>query len=93
MIYLTGRNPTAETLVHELLHGATFNTILDHFEGNLSGPNQIETSRAIERIEALMDQFLTLNIDEISPDARNSCLDAVAAMEAWYTKTDVSPAM
>ena len=62
-------------------------------KGNLVGPNQIETSRAIERIEALMDQFLTLNIDEISPDARSSYLDAVAAMEAWYTKTDVSPAM
>ena len=52
-IYLT--NGTTETLVHELIHAATFETLLNHYD---SGKTDPVTKEAITRLESLMDSFL-----------------------------------
>lgn len=47
-------NPSTETMVHELVHAATFETILAYYNGDNLHP---ETKAAVMRIEALMGQF------------------------------------
>jgi hypothetical protein len=48
-----------ETLVHELIHAATFNTVYNSLNGSASE----EQMDAVERIEALMDQFINMDYD------------------------------
>src|SRR5699024_2819800 len=48
-IYLV--TPSLETLLHELVHASTFESVLAHYEGT---PNE-----AVQNIEDLMNQFLT----------------------------------
>lgn len=48
VIYLTSNN--TETILHEMVHAATFSKVLDHFNGN--------TNEAVTRLEALMNEFL-----------------------------------
>lgn len=50
-IYLM--NPSTETFAHELVHAATFEATLAHYEG--TAPKQV--SDAVGRIESMMDQF------------------------------------
>lgn len=72
-IYLL--NPSSETLLHELIHAATFDKIEAHYEGN-SNP---EVAEAVERIEALMQQFLSFGSD-INASAREAYNSARAAI-------------
>jgi len=44
---------TGETLLHEMVHAATYNKVLAHYKG--------ETNPAVERLEALMAQFMELD--------------------------------
>ena len=40
----------ADTLLHEMVHAGTYETVLDHYNGN--------TNQAVTRLEALMNEFL-----------------------------------
>lgn len=59
VIYLY--NPSSETLIHELIHAATYEKVVDVYEGNDLGTNKVEQVKAVERIEELMKQFLVLD--------------------------------
>lgn len=50
----------AETMLHELIHAATYETVAAHYAGESVSP---EVSAAIERIEQLMSQFREANLD------------------------------
>lgn len=50
VIYLT--KTKSETVIHEMVHAATFSKVLDHYNGN--------TNDAVTRMEALMDEFMAL---------------------------------
>jgi hypothetical protein len=49
-------NNSKETLIHELIHAATYNQVFDHYDGKSSS----FVAGAIGRIEALMNQFIGL---------------------------------
>lgn len=77
-IYLTEDSP--EVRVHELVHAATFEAVLAHYQGN-STP---AVAAAVERLEVLQDQFLGLDLREMTPDqvraftmAENSMIQAL----------------
>lgn len=48
VIYLTTNK--AETIIHEMVHAATFSKVLAHYEG--------QTNEAVERLENLMNEFM-----------------------------------
>ncbi len=75
-------NPSTETMVHELVHAATFETILAFFNGDALHP---ETKAAVKRIVVLMDQFLNMEGELVQPNAalQQSYADAVAAIKSW----------
>lgn len=58
VVYLI--DPSSETLIHELIHAATFELVSAYYQGKLTGANRIEQIRAIQNLEKLMEQFINL---------------------------------
>lgn len=54
VLFMTKATP--ETVLHELVHAATFNRVLAHYNG--------ETNENVTRLEALMDEFLNIKDGE-----------------------------
>ena len=50
------KNPSSETLVHEMIHAATYENVLNHYEGS-STP---VVKQAVQNLEGLMAQFLSM---------------------------------
>jgi hypothetical protein len=55
-VYLA--KPSAETLVHELVHASTIETLVDHYNGKIQGNEAAVVSLAVSNMEKLMAQFL-----------------------------------
>ncbi|WP_290870414.1 hypothetical protein [Aquabacterium sp.] len=53
-------NGNSETMLHELIHAATYETVQAHYNGEDVGP---EAKEAIGRLEGLMDQFKEAGFD------------------------------
>jgi hypothetical protein len=78
LVYLI--NPSSETLVHELIHAATFSNVEAHYSGDAAFARQNpQAVAAIKRSEALMNQFLELDLTQVSP----------AMVEAYDNATSV----
>lgn len=75
-------NPSTETMVHELVHAATFETVLAFYNGDALIR---QTKDAIVRTEVLMQQFLDMEGELVQPSAAllQSYGDAVAAIKSW----------
>lgn len=82
-IYLV--TPSLETLVHELVHASTFESVLEHYEGT---PNE-----AVQYIEDLMNQFRTLDVKEESPAVREAYADALNTINGHLSNGFIEPAM
>lgn len=82
-IYLV--TPSLETLVHELVHASTFETVLAHYEGT---PNE-----AVQNIEDLMNQFRTLDVKDESPAVREAYADALNTINGHLSNGFIEPAM
>ncbi len=82
IIYLV--NSSSETLTHELLHAATFEKLVAHYAGTEKLPPQ--EVAAIQRIEALMSQFLQL--DDVSFTQRQAYDNAKREIEVHLKSTD-----
>ena len=82
-IYLV--TPSLETLVHELVHASTFESVLAHYEGT---PNE-----AVQNIEDLMNQFLTLDVKDESPAVREAYADALNTINGHLSNGFIEPAM
>lgn len=74
-----------ETLVHELVHASTFETVLAHYEGT---PNE-----AVQNIEDLMNQFRTLDVKDESPAVREAYADALNTINGHLSNGFIEPAM
>lgn len=74
-------NTSSETLVHELLHAATYDKIAAYYEGQDLGPNSVEQVRAIQRLEELKKQFLALDVTQEDEATQLAYLNAVKAIE------------
>jgi hypothetical protein len=57
-------NPSVETLVHEMIHAATYGSVLNYYQN--PSLNSKEVNEAIERTEGLMREFLNLSPKRIS---------------------------
>lgn len=95
IIYITSREVSSETLVHELLHAATFEQVLAYYSGQMVGSSKAEQGRAIERMEVLMGQFLSMGEDlgEVGPETQMAYENAVAAIENWINSPNHSEAV
>ena len=82
-IYLV--TPSLETLVHELVHASTFESVLAHYEGT---PNE-----AIQNIEDLMNQFRTLDVKNEPPAVREAYADALNTINGHLSNGFIEPAM
>ncbi|AHV82680.1 virion RNA polymerase [Escherichia phage vB_EcoP_PhAPEC7] len=82
-IYLV--TSSLETLVHELVHASTFESVLAHYEGT---PNE-----AIQNIEDLMNQFRTLDVKNESPAVREAYADALNTINGHLSNGFIEPAM
>lgn len=82
-IYLV--TPSLETLVHELVHASTFESVLAHYEGT--------SNEAVQNIEDLMNQFLTLDVKDESPAVRESYADALNTINGHLSNGFIEPAM
>lgn len=82
-IYLV--TPSLETLVHELVHASTFESVLVHYEGT---PNE-----AVQNIEDLMNQFRTLDVKDESPAVREAYADALNTINGHLSNGFIEPAM
>lgn len=82
-IYLV--TPSLETLVHELVHAATFESVLAHYEGT---PNE-----AVQNIEDLMNQFRALDVKDETPAVREAYADALNTINGHLSNGFIEPAM
>lgn len=82
-IYLV--TPSLETLVHELVHASTFESVLVHYEGT---PNE-----AVQNIEDLMNQFRNLDVKNESPAVREAYADALNTINGHLSNGFIEPAM
>ena len=82
-IYLV--TPSLETLVHELVHASTFESVLAHYEGT---PNE-----AVQNIEDLMNQFRELDVKDESPAVREAYADALNTINGHLSNGFIEPAM
>lgn len=82
-IYLV--TPSLETLVHELVHASTFESVLAHYEGT---PNEV-----VQNIEDLMNQFRTLDVKDESPAVREAYADALNTINGHLSNGFIEPAM
>lgn len=82
-IYLV--TPSLETLVHELVHASTFESVLAHYEGT---PNE-----AVQNIEDLMNQFRALDVKDESPAVREAYADALNTINGHLSNGFIEPAM
>jgi hypothetical protein len=67
IIFILSDNP--ETIVHEMIHMATFQAVLDHY-------NNVKKSTAVKNLEVLMEEFLALDTSTMSAEAQDVYLNA-----------------
>lgn len=83
-IYLL--NSSSETLVHELVHAATFQNIQNYYTDSVgtSGRDRM-VEGAVKRIEVLMDQFLGLDaaLIEVSPELQTTYDNVKSVIEGY----------
>lgn len=61
----------AETIAHELIHMATFQAVLDHYNG-------VKKSSAVKNLEVLMDEFMNMDFSKATKKAQQAANAAKA---------------
>lgn len=87
-IYLV--SPLMETLVHELVHAATFEKVLAHYNNENTDPTVKE---AVENIEQLMEQFRNLDMSRENPAIRDAYEDAMHTIDGHLNNGFVEPGL
>jgi hypothetical protein len=87
-------NPSSETLTHELIHAATMNAVLAHYNGENLGKHHAQVTEAIQNLETLMQQFLGLNddIDSLPREMQVAYHNAFTAINTALNNPDLDPA-
>lgn len=75
-------SPSSETLTHELVHAATLKTVQAYYEGQHLGANHEIIAGAIQNMEKLQAQFLSLGdqVDRGTPRLQRAYANAKAAI-------------
>lgn len=90
VIYLI--NPTTETLIHELVHAATFDFVNSFYNGDAGRLNP-QAAAAIDRTEVLMEQFLNLPAADILPAAAQAHDNASVVINDYLLNGDKASAL
>lgn len=77
-------NPTTETLVHELVHASSYETILDHYNGTSTPDVKV----AVQALEDLMADFLDIDMSGMTPEMRVSYTSARSAIMSANLESD-----
>lgn len=83
-------NPNSETLVHELIHAATFEVLNTYYAKGKVGPEQVA---AIKRLEELVKQFMTLDVSQEDAATQTAYLNALDAIESHRMKGNWAAAL
>ncbi|QDH83729.1 putative virion-associated RNA polymerase [Achromobacter phage vB_AxyP_19-32_Axy04] len=86
-MYMT--RPSNETLIHEMVHAATFEKVYAHYNGS----SDIVVAQAIGRIEKLMDQFTKLDTESLSPEFQSAHADAMDAITSFQQDGFIDPSL
>ena len=70
-----------ETMVHEMIHAATFDAVLDHYDG--------KHNEAVDRLETLMEEFLNIDFGKSSKEVRQSATAAASQILGYQTSDSV----
>lgn len=82
-------NATAQTLLHEMIHAASFETILAHYEGTTTN----EINQSVTALEGMMDQFLNLPFETFTTQrSRDDYQNAVVAINGALSNQDMDAA-
>lgn len=81
-------NPTMETLVHELVHASSYETLLAFYNRENLGPNAKDITDAIARLETMMEEFLTLGENQMDPAFRAAYESAREAISSTNLEPD-----
>ena len=78
-------NGSSETLVHELVHAATIDTIYAYYSGQDLGEKSVAVRHAISNLEKLMAQFMQMgpNLSATDAETRTAYANAVAAIQEY----------
>ena len=78
-------NGSSETLVHELVHAATIDTIYAFYSGQDLGEKGVAVRHAISNLEKLMAQFMQMgpNLSATDVETRTAYANAVAAIQEY----------
>lgn len=90
VIYLI--NPSSETLIHELIHAATFDFVNSFYNGD-AGKMNPQAAAAIERTEVLMEQFLNLPVSDVDPSLAQAHSNASAVINDYLLSGDKASAL
>lgn len=83
-------NGSVETILHEMVHAATFETIQNYYNSENLGNNATEISEAIQRIEQLKKSFMSLE-RSVMTEAQSIAYDrATAAIAAAESNLDLT---
>jgi hypothetical protein len=83
-------NPSVETLVHELVHAGSYETVLAHYRGESVST---EVAAAVGRLETLMAEFVETDVSQFDPALRAAYDSAKAAILSANLESDQSVAM
>lgn len=81
-------NATAQTLLHEMIHASTFETVLNHYQGNTTP----EITQAVTAIEGMMQQFRGLDPFSMDSKTRADFEDAKASITSALSNGDLQEA-
>jgi hypothetical protein len=84
-------NTSGETLVHELVHAATFMKVKAAFEDPKAIPK--EDLEAVARIEGLMAEWLAQDFSEFDEAAQDARRQAVATVEGYHRRGQTAQAV
>lgn len=90
-MYMT--RPSNETLIHEMVHAATFETVYDHYLGVDQGIKGTAVAQAVQRLEVLMDQFQKLDVSNQSPEFQDAHQQAMDAIQGFQQDGFIDPAV
>lgn len=85
----------SETLVHELVHASTIETLISHYSGKLTGDQAKTVKMAVDNIEQMMAQFLNMedSFINLSYQSQTAYENAVAAIKGYLGNSDMDPAL
>ncbi len=80
-VYLV--NPSKETLVHEMIHAITFEGVSKYYSLKDDSKKFFQMTPYIQRLEKLMDQFMNIDLSDVTPELSEVYETATSAISDY----------